>query len=62
MDTYDHVNNSFIMVADTHNIDLYILFCKLSLILVEIYVKIGFFNNGGNNLHNNYTWDILLTC
>ena len=27
--TFDHVNNSFIMVADPHSIGLYILFCQL---------------------------------
>ena len=34
--TRDHVNNNFIMVADPHNIGLYILFCRLSAILAEI--------------------------
>ena len=63
-DTCDHVNNNFIMVADPHNMDLYILFCGLSAIQLYWlrYSKNRFCNNGGTNLHKNNTWDILLTC
>ena len=31
-----HVNDNFIMVADPHNMGLYILRCQLSAILAEI--------------------------
>ena len=58
MDTCDYVNDSFIKVADPHNIGLSILFGQLSAILVEII----FFNNSGANLHKNDTGDVLLTC
>ena len=49
------------MTTDHANIGLDTVFVQLCAILAEI-VKQFFFNNGGTNLHKNYTWAILLTC